>query len=97
MYNGECTCKRYVTGRDCNQCLPEYWGLSDKKDGCQLCQCDPGGSYDNNCDVVGGQCKCRDHMTGRRCDIPEQQYFTPSLDFLLYEAEVAKASSVSCL
>ncbi|XP_031335758.1 laminin subunit beta-1 isoform X2 [Photinus pyralis] len=95
IYNGECTCKRYVTGRDCNQCLPEYWGLSDKRDGCQPCRCDPGGSYDNNCDVIGGQCKCRDYMTGRRCDTPQQQYFTASLDFLLYEAELAKPS-VTC-
>lgn len=95
VYTGECTCKRYVTGRDCNQCLPEYWGLSDKRDGCQPCHCDPGGSYDNGCDVITGQCKCREHMTGRRCDIPQQQHFTASLDFLLYEAELAKSSSVS--
>ncbi|KAJ8947119.1 hypothetical protein NQ318_002479 [Aromia moschata] len=40
-YTGECTCKRYVTGRDCNQYLPQHWGLSDKKDGCQPCDCDP--------------------------------------------------------
>lgn len=26
-------------------------------------------------------------MTGRTCDTPKQQYYTPSLDFLLYEAE----------
>ncbi|CAG9828598.1 unnamed protein product [Diabrotica balteata] len=89
---GECTCKRYVTGRNCNQCLLQYWGLSDKPDGCQQCDCDPGGSYDNFCDVISGQCKCRDHMTGRTCDTPKQQYFTASLDFLLYEAEAAKSN-----
>lgn len=57
VYNGECTCKRYVTGRDCNQCLPEYYGLSVDRDGCKPCDCDMGGSYDNLCDVITGQCR----------------------------------------
>ncbi|XP_066247088.1 laminin subunit beta-1 isoform X1 [Euwallacea similis] len=92
VYTGECTCKRYVTGRDCFQCLPQYWGLSDKQDGCQPCDCDVGGSYDNFCDVITGQCRCRDYMTGRTCDAPKQQYFTASLDFLLYEAEASNTS-----
>lgn len=53
---GECTCKRYVHGRDCNQCIPGYWGLSDSQEGCKPCDCDIGGAYDNMCDVVTGQC-----------------------------------------
>ncbi|XP_066997490.2 laminin subunit beta-1 [Anabrus simplex] len=89
VYTGECTCKRYVRGRDCNQCLLEYWGLSDDRDGCKPCDCDPGGSYDNNCDVITGQCRCRPHVTGRTCNQPEQSFFTGSLDFLVYEAELA--------
>ena len=55
VFSGECVCKRYVTGRDCDQCLPEHWGLSDTRDGCKPCDCDPGGSYDNMCDVATGQ------------------------------------------
>lgn len=55
--NGECTCKRYVTGRDCNQCSLGYWGLSDSQDGCKACDCDIGGAYDNMCDVITGQCR----------------------------------------
>nr|CAI5866249.1 unnamed protein product [Callosobruchus analis] len=92
VYTGECTCKRYVTDRNCDQCMQQYWGLSDSKDGCQPCNCDPGGSYDNFCDVITGQCKCRDHMTGRACDQPKQQYFVASLNYLHYEAETAKTS-----
>ncbi|KAK9751877.1 Laminin EGF domain [Popillia japonica] len=92
VWTGECTCKRYVTGKDCNQCLPQHWGLSEKQDGCAPCNCDPGGSYNNDCDVITGQCKCRNYMTGLTCNIPKQQYFTASLDFLLYEAEDANGS-----
>ena len=95
MRTGECTCKRYVTARDCNQCLPEYWGLSDDRDGCKPCDCDPGGSYDATCDVVTGQCRCRPHVGGRTCNQPEQSYYTGALDFLLFEGELSKASENS--
>lgn len=54
---GECLCKRNVIGRDCNQCIPEYWGLGDSPEGCKPCDCDPGGSLHNECDVFTGQCK----------------------------------------
>ncbi|KAK0173519.1 hypothetical protein PV328_006704 [Microctonus aethiopoides] len=89
---GECTCKRYVTARDCNQCLPEFWGLSEDHDGCKPCDCDPGGSYESTCDVVTGQCRCRPHVSGRNCNQPEQSYYTGSLDFLVYEGELAGAT-----
>ncbi|XP_014474368.1 PREDICTED: laminin subunit beta-1 [Dinoponera quadriceps] len=92
MVTGECTCKRYVTARDCNQCLPNYWGLSEDRDGCKPCDCDPGGSYEDSCDVVTGQCRCRPHVSGRTCNQPEQSYYTGSLDFLIYEGELSRAS-----
>lgn len=89
---GECTCKRHVTGRDCNQCLPEFYGLSDDADGCKPCDCDPGGSLENSCDVVTGQCRCRSHVTGRTCNQPEQSYYTGYLDLLTYEGELARGT-----
>lgn len=92
QYTGECTCKRYVIGRDCNQCMAEHWGLSEERDGCKACDCDPGGALDNNCDVLTGQCRCRPHVTGRRCDRPEQGYFSGYVDYLMYEAEYAYGS-----
>ncbi|XP_066582072.1 laminin subunit beta-1 [Prorops nasuta] len=92
MVTGECTCKRYVTGRDCNQCLPEYWGLSEDRDGCKPCDCDPGGAYENSCDVITGQCRCKPHVSGRTCNQPEQSYYTGSLDFLIYEGELSRAT-----
>ncbi len=86
MYTGECTCKRYVTGRDCDQCSPETYGLSDDPDGCTPCNCDPGGSLDNTCDLITGQCRCRPYMQGRDCSEPKQNYFIPKLH-IVSEAE----------
>ncbi|KAI4494129.1 hypothetical protein M0802_009163 [Mischocyttarus mexicanus] len=92
MITGDCTCKRYVTARDCNQCLPGFWGLSEDPEGCKPCDCDPGGSYENSCDVITGQCRCRPHIIGRTCNQPEQSYYTGSLDFLIYEGELSRAT-----
>ena len=58
----------------------------------QPCECDIGGSIDNNCNVVDGQCRCRPNVTGRRCDQVEEQHFVGSLDFLLFEGELATGS-----
>lgn len=46
-----------MVGRNCDQCPEQFWGLSEHEDGCKPCNCDPGGAYDNICDVVSGQCK----------------------------------------
>ncbi|XP_022231765.2 laminin subunit beta-1 [Drosophila obscura] len=88
MHTGECKCKRFVTGKDCNQCMPETFELSESEDGCSMCNCDAGGSYDNFCDVLTGQCRCRPHMTGRTCSQPKQNYFIPDLH-VVHEAEVS--------
>ena len=92
VYSGECVCKRYVTGRDCDACLPDHWGLSEARDGCKPCDCDPGGSYGTSCDLYSGQCNCRPHVTGRTCSQPEQGYFAGLLDYRVYEAEYGEVS-----
>ncbi|XP_061591132.1 laminin subunit beta-1a isoform X2 [Cololabis saira] len=86
---GSCFCKRLVTGRDCDQCVPEHWGLSNDVDGCRPCDCDLGGAIDNTCDQVSGQCRCRGHMFGRRCDQVESGFYFTALDHYTYEAEDA--------
>lgn len=90
---GDCTCKRFVVGRDCDQCMPQHYGLAlEDRNGCKPCDCDIGGATDNNCDVVTGQCKCRPNVGGRRCDQVEDGFYTGPLDYLLFEGELAFGS-----
>jgi len=91
---GECRCKRNVIGRDCDQCRPEHFGLSNDVNGCTPCDCDPGGSFDNNCEVTTGQCSCRPNIKGRRCDQVKDFYYTGPLDYLLFEGELAHGSEL---
>ena len=74
---------------------PQYWGLSKEEEGCQPCGCDPGGSYDNDCDVITGACNCKPGIKGRACDMAIPGYFIPDLDFLRYEGELATGTGVS--
>ncbi|KAG9269610.1 laminin subunit beta-1 [Astyanax mexicanus] len=91
--SGDCSCKRYVTGRYCNQCIPEYWGLSNDLAGCRPCDCDFGGAYSNKCMVENGQCECRSYLIGRQCSEVQPGYFCAALDYYKYEAEGAAAYS----
>nr|XP_058931108.1 ubiquitin carboxyl-terminal hydrolase 19 isoform X3 [Kogia breviceps] len=88
--SGACFCKRLVTGRGCNRCLPGHWGLSHDLLGCRPCDCDVGGALDPQCNEATGQCRCRQNMVGRRCEQVQPGYFRPFLDHLIWEAEEAR-------
>lgn len=87
---GVCSCKRNVMGRNCDLCVPGYWGLSDSEDGCKPCDCQAGGSLDDMCDQATGQCTCRPNVIGRRCDRAKPGYFVADFGYLIYEAEHAR-------
>ncbi|XP_031419989.1 LOW QUALITY PROTEIN: laminin subunit beta-1a [Clupea harengus] len=87
---GSCYCKRLVRGRNCDQCMPQHWGLSNDMDGCRPCDCDLGGALNNDCSAETGQCQCREHMFGRSCEQVESGFYFIGLDHYTYEAEDAK-------
>ncbi|KAM8799630.1 laminin subunit beta-2-like [Eudromia elegans] len=87
--SGDCYCKRFVAGRSCSQCVPEFWGLSHDVGGCRPCACDFGGAYSNRCSMEDGACPCRPHLMGRQCDQVEPGFFCAPLDHYTYEAEEA--------
>lgn len=51
------------------------------------CDCDIGGSIDNNCDKNTGQCRCHSRVEGRRCDRPIRAHYFPTLHQFKYEVE----------
>ena len=88
--SGECTCKPNVIGSKCNSCMEGfYMRNSSSFDGCQPCDCNPGGSSSILCDMNSGQCFCQPGLTGRTCSDVIPGYFFPSIDYLLFEAEYA--------
>ncbi|XP_076804829.1 laminin subunit beta-1-like isoform X2 [Clavelina lepadiformis] len=87
---GQCICKRFTTGRRCDQCVPQTWGMSSIAQGCNECDCDIGGAYDNDCDQTTGQCNCRPSIEQRRCDAVVSGNFLPGLDYYVFEAEEAE-------
>ncbi|XP_028287743.1 laminin subunit beta-4 isoform X2 [Parambassis ranga] len=88
---GSCECDRLASGLLCDQCLAGFWGLGSSMFRCSPCNCDIGGSYSNMCSPEDGQCQCLPNMIGQRCSDPAPGFFLPSLNYFLYEAELAAA------
>ncbi|KER20855.1 hypothetical protein T265_10681 [Opisthorchis viverrini] len=63
MQTGQCRCAPHVTGRQCTECEPGYFGVSAK--GCQPCPSCPNGQL---CDQITGKCICPPNTQGDRCE-----------------------------
>ncbi|XP_046546822.1 laminin subunit beta-1-like isoform X1 [Haliotis rubra] len=76
---GQCTCKANVTGRRCDQCQPQYYGLllAESPGTCKPCACNTKGTQNNSniCDSSNGQCPCKTSIEGRPCDKCKAGYF----------------------
>ena len=67
---GQCSCKSFVTGRQCDTCQDGYYSMSaSNPDGCSSCECDTRGTAGRSetCDMDSGQCSCKPNFTGRQC------------------------------
>ena len=59
---GQCHCFQGVYARQCDRCLPGYWGFPS----CQPCQCN---GHADDCDSATGACSgCQDYTTGHNCE-----------------------------
>ncbi|KAL5265606.1 hypothetical protein ACHWQZ_G006355 [Mnemiopsis leidyi] len=69
---GQCQCLDQVTGRRCDQCVGNTYGVNSGE-GCKPCNCNPEGTVGRSlaCDPVTGQCDCIEGQTRyepRTCD-----------------------------
>ena len=48
--------------------MPVNWTINTVYVMFQPCDCDPHGSFDNNCDPLTGQCACKLDYNGTQCD-----------------------------
>ncbi|CAB1438278.1 unnamed protein product, partial [Pleuronectes platessa] len=86
---GRCECDSSASGPLCDRCPEGFWGLGNSAVRCSPCDCDVGGAQSIMCSPEDGQCSCLRNMIGRRCSDPAPGFFLPSLDYFLYEAELA--------
>ncbi|XP_047201049.1 laminin subunit beta-4 isoform X2 [Girardinichthys multiradiatus] len=86
---GSCKCEPLASGPLCDRCVAGFWGLGNSIFRCSPCDCFIGGAHSNMCSSEDGQCRCLPNMIGRRCSEPAPGYFLPSLNYFLYEAELA--------
>nr|XP_006820868.1 PREDICTED: laminin subunit beta-1-like [Saccoglossus kowalevskii] len=68
---GQCSCIDFVTGRRCDECIDEYYGLKQVESAglCKECGCKILGTVNasNVCEKTEGQCPCKPNTFERDC------------------------------
>uniref|UniRef100_A0A8D3EF14 Laminin, beta 4 n=1 Tax=Scophthalmus maximus TaxID=52904 RepID=A0A8D3EF14_SCOMX len=78
---GSCECDNLASGPLCDRCLVRFILKRESvQQTSSLLRCSPD----------DGHCHCLPNMIGQRCSDPAPGYFLPSLDYFLYEAELAR-------
>ncbi|XP_063394216.1 laminin subunit alpha [Cydia fagiglandana] len=91
---GQCMCKPNVDDRQCSECADGFYNLdAGNIFGCSECNCDVGGSTDNNCNKTTGQCYCHSRVEGLRCSQPIRAHYFPTLHQFRYELEEGQTPS----
>ncbi|EYC06964.1 hypothetical protein Y032_0073g800 [Ancylostoma ceylanicum] len=62
--SGQCLCRESVGGRQCDRCLPGFYGFPH----CYGCRCNVAGTTEEICDAATAQCTCKENVAGRECD-----------------------------
>ena len=92
---GQCDCKRYVSGKKCDQCADGFFNMEvNNHIGCEPCGCDIGGAVGNVCNMHTGQCRCRPRVEGLKCDEPIKDHYFPTLWHMKVSWFYAVTSSV---
>ncbi|KAJ3653214.1 hypothetical protein Zmor_012478 [Zophobas morio] len=72
MESGQCDCKKYFTGRTCNQCESGYGNVTAL---CVPCACNATGSKSKLCDQHTGLCHCKTGVDGFHCDTCQNLHY----------------------
>ncbi|XP_022099403.1 usherin-like isoform X2 [Acanthaster planci] len=81
MIGGQCPCKNFTTGRQCDACRPGFYNLqSSNPFGCEDCGCQTAGTVggDSTCHQETGVCRCKANVIGDKCDRCNYGFFNLS-------------------
>ncbi|RWS05481.1 laminin subunit beta-1-like protein [Dinothrombium tinctorium] len=71
---GQCPCYPNVEGLECDRCKVNHWKLASGQ-GCEPCNCDPLGSYQQKCNEIDGTCHCLQGYGGKQCNECEPNHW----------------------
>ena len=71
LFNGSCSCKENVVGRQCDKCLAGFSQFPH----CEKCDCDLRGTNEDICDQFTAECFCKSNVQGLACDVCKEGTF----------------------